>query len=113
MAPPPTALVADTARLDSTGLVGGDTSITIGADGLGLISYCDASNGKLKVAHCNNLACSSATTTTLDSVGLDDDTSITIGADGLGLISYRDATNGALKVAHCGNALCQPFVRRR
>ena len=34
------------------------TSMTIGADGLGLISYYDATNGDLKVAHCENAFCS-------------------------------------------------------
>ena len=57
------------ATLDSTGDVGQYTSITIGADGLGLISYYDATNGDLKVAHCSNAACSTATTATLDSTG--------------------------------------------
>jgi len=38
--------------LDSAGEVGQDTSVTIGADRLGLISYYDATNGNLKVAHC-------------------------------------------------------------
>ena len=33
------------------------TSITIGADGLGLISYFDSTNGDLKVAHCSNPFC--------------------------------------------------------
>jgi hypothetical protein len=37
--------------------VGYYTSITIGSDGLGLISYYDKSNGDLKVAHCGNPAC--------------------------------------------------------
>jgi cell shape-determining protein MreC len=87
--------------------VGRYTSVTIGADGLGLISYYDATNGNLKVAHCNDVACTSATITTLDR---EDDvgkyTSVTIGADGLGLISYYDATNGNLKVAHCNDVAC-------
>ncbi len=75
------------------------TSITIGANGLGLISY-----GGLNVLHCDDLACTAGTPTRLDTVG--QDTSITLGADGLGLISYYDATNGNLKVAHCSNAAC-------
>jgi hypothetical protein len=95
---------AITATLDSTaGTVGIYTSIAIGADGLGLISYSDATNGHLKVAHCSNTLCTSATTATLDGsyiVGYD--TSIAIGADGLGLISYYDNWNGDLKVAHLG-----------
>ena len=89
-------------------------SITMGADGLGLISYYDGTNSALKVAHCSNTACTSATTTTLDSDGgVGYYTSITIGADGLGLISYYDATNDNLKVAHCENAFCSPYFRRR
>jgi len=95
--------------VDSNGDVGSFTSITIGTDGLPIISYYDATNGDLKVAHCGNASCSSGNTlTTVDS---NDDnvgqyTSITIGIDGLPIISYYDATNGDLKVAHCGNASC-------
>jgi hypothetical protein len=92
-------------KLDSAGIVGWDTSITIGTDGLGLISYRDETNDDLKVAHCNNTACSSATITTLDTGG-GSSTSITIGADGLGLISYRDYNYEDLKVAHCSNIAC-------
>ena len=88
--------------LDGPGNVGQDTSVTIGADGLGLISYHDITNRTLKVAHCSNRACTAATLTTLDSAGeVGQDTSVTIGADRLGLISYYDTTNGNLKVAHC------------
>jgi len=94
--------------------VGRDTSITIGADGLGLISYYDATNDDLKVAHCSDTNCTAATITTLDSTGdVGRDTSITIGADGLGLISYYDYDNEDLKVAHCENAFCSPYFRRR
>ncbi len=66
------------ATLDSAGNVGGFTSITVGADGLGLISYEDFTNFDLKVAHCSNVACSAATTQTLDSAG-GEYTSIAIG----------------------------------
>jgi hypothetical protein len=93
--------------LDSSGYVGLCTSVTLGADGLGLISYYDGTNNDLKVAYCSNAACTAATLTTLDSSGdVGAYTSITIGADGLGLISYYDVTNTALKVAHCSNAAC-------
>jgi hypothetical protein len=105
---------ATTSTLDSTDDVGQHTSITIGSDGLGLISYYDYTNRDLKVAHCSNAACSSATTSTLDSTGdVGQYTSITIGPDGLGLIGYYDLTNEDLKAAHCSNVLCTPNVRRR
>lgn len=89
--------------LDSTGDVGHHSSIAIGADGLGLITYRDLTNTSLRVAHCNDTACSSATTSTVDNSGdVGTHTAIAIGTDGRGLISYRDATNGDLKVAHLG-----------
>jgi len=43
--------------LDGPGNVGQYTSVTIGADGLGLISYHDVTNRTLKVAHCPDLFC--------------------------------------------------------
>src|SRR3989304_5007429 len=94
--------------VDSAGDVGHFNSITTGADGLGLISYRDATNGDLKVLHCGNPVCSSGNTaTTVDRAGnVGFYTSLTSDADGLGLISYRDAINGALKALHCGNAAC-------
>jgi hypothetical protein len=90
------------------------TSIAIGADGLGLISYDDATNGKLKVAHCADAACSGATTATLDAAGSGGRyPSVTTGVDGLGLISYFAVTNADLRVAHLGNVLGLPYVRPR
>ena len=75
--------------------------MTISADGLGLISYHDSTNGTLKVAHCSNRLCTSAKLTTLDNAGeVGQDTSVTMGADGRALISYHDVTNGNLKVAY-------------
>jgi len=95
--------------LDSAGDVGQYTSATIGSDGLGLISYYDVTNHVVKVAHCNDQACTNATTTPLATAGVaSTTTSVTIGTDGLGLIGYRDESGaaGALKVAHCNNPAC-------
>jgi|GEM_PF-1066872 len=101
--------------LDSAGDVGRDTSITIGADGLPVISYYDYTNGDLKVAKCANAACTGTPTiTTLDSAGdVGQACSITIGADGLPIISYYDATNKTLKVAKCANQFCLNNWSRR
>jgi len=101
----PSAFSTQLSVLDSSDFVGPFTSIAIGADGLGLIAY--QKDGGLNVAHCNNAACSSATTATLDaSPGVGEYSSIAIGADGLGLISYYDNPNTQLKVAHCGDIVC-------
>lgn len=98
---------SNTTRLldDQTGNdVGTYTSITIGADGLPLISYRDQTANRLKVAHCNDLICSAATITTINTPA--QHTAITIGSDGLGVISLYDPVVGSLKVAHCSNILC-------
>src|SRR5437016_8366758 len=93
--------------LDGSGNVGRFSSVTIGTDGLGLISSFDETNGDLKVAHCSNLTCTTATLTTVDRAGdVGQYSSVTIGADSLGLISYYDATNADLKVAHCSDLAC-------
>jgi Collagen triple helix repeat (20 copies) len=81
-------------------------AVTIGADGLPLISYADAGGAGLKVAHCVNIACAAATITTVDRGLVGFDAAITIGADGLAVISYHDASSGDLKVAHCSNVVC-------
>jgi hypothetical protein len=96
------------ATVDSSGHVGdAQTSITVGSDGLGLVSYYDGNGGDLDVAHCSDVPCSSATVTPVDTTGdVGRSSSIATGADGLGLVSYLDSTNGHLKVAHCSNAAC-------
>jgi preprotein translocase subunit Sec61beta len=100
--------------VDRAGNVGQYSSVTMGADGLGLISYYDETNGDLKVAHCSASACTSATLTTVDRAGnVGQYSSVTKGTDGLGLISYYDETNGDLKVAHCSNKFCVPYHRPR
>ncbi len=87
--------------------MGENSSIIIGSDGLGLISYTDITNQDLKIVHCDNITCSYSTNHTLDSTGeISSETSITIGVDGLGVISYRSATDHCLKVAHCNTLDC-------
>src|SRR5262249_8624115 len=88
--------------------VGFFSSIARGADGHPLIAYYDSLSWTLKAAHCNNVACTTAATTTLDSIGFVavQTISIKIGSDDLGLISYYDGTTGHLKVAHCNNTNC-------
>jgi hypothetical protein len=96
-----------TTTLDSTGSVGLYTSLTIGSDGLGLISYRSVASG-LKVAHCADVACSTAATQTVDAGIEGEYSAITLGVDGLGVISYYDGAGGRqdLKVAHCLDVTC-------
>lgn len=93
--------------VDSLGDVGRYVSMTLGTDGLPVISYHDADNGDLKVARCLDATCSSSDVrpvATKDVVGLD--SSITIGANGLPVISHYDASSGRLGLVVCGDAGC-------
>ncbi|MCH9039745.1 MAG: hypothetical protein IIC23_10180, partial [Chloroflexi bacterium] len=88
------------------------TSLVIGVDGFAVISYYDAGDKDLKVAHCSNTACTSSTISTVDSVGdVGMFSSISIGVDGFPLVSYFDETGGNLKLAHCSNASCSSTDR--
>jgi hypothetical protein len=71
-----------------------------------LISYLAGSG--LKTAHCQDTACSAASTATVDSYAATagPSTSITIAPDAMGVISYYDPVNSDLKVAHCSNTAC-------
>jgi preprotein translocase subunit Sec61beta len=108
----PAAFTTRISTVDSASPVGLSTSIAIGTDGLGLISCYDGASQNLKVAHCNDEVCSSATTTVIGNPYNDGLTSsITIGGDGFGLISYYDDTNDDLWVAHCANTACTGYTR--
>lgn len=93
---------------DSTNLLGVYPSLAIGADGLAVISYKDATLGALKVAKCFNAVCNVVSTLIVDDPVADVGAynSIAIGADGLPIVSYQDSTAGALKVAKCTDVFC-------
>jgi hypothetical protein len=98
--------------VDDVDDVGAFNSIAIGDDGFPVISYFDRTAGALKIAKCNDEACSGGneTITTVDdpptSAGFD--TSITIGDDSRPVISYwqYEESGAKLKVTRCGNASC-------
>jgi hypothetical protein len=95
--------------LDSANDVGKFTSITIGGDGYGLISYYDITNKDLKIAHCTNLPC---TTFEINVVGsstgdVGQKTHIVTGTDGYGFVIGYDDSWG-LRLAHCGDYACSP-----
>jgi predicted regulator of Ras-like GTPase activity (Roadblock/LC7/MglB family) len=84
---------------------GPQPSVTIGSDGLPIIS--EAENFDLRVIHCSNPACTLATTTTLVTPHQDGHySSIAIGTDGLPIISHTDSDVGELRVTHCDDVMC-------
>ena len=89
--------------LDSTGDVGGFTSIAIGLDGNPIISHYDATSGDLKIAACYDPTCTNASSSVITTGDVGQYTSIAIGLDGNPFISYLDLDNGDLKVAACTN----------
>ena len=103
----PAAFSTRLSILEYPGGHGSHSSIAIGADGFGLISYYHDSYHSLKLAHCVDVVCSDAVVTTLDSYGYSGiNSAIAIGADGLGLISYYEGLQNDLKVAHCNDVAC-------
>ncbi len=89
--------------------MGTDLSITIGADGLPIMSFADTF---LQVLHCNDLACS-GNGEILKGLAVGRYSSITIGVDGLPIMSFYNEAGGALLVAHCASVYCTAFFRRR
>lgn len=92
-----------------TASAGRFSSITIGADGLPIISYHNGAQTVLRAAKCGDPACSANNVlTTVDPeggiVGLF--TSIAIAPDGLPVIAYQHSSAADLRVAKCGNAAC-------
>ena len=92
---------------DVASAVGQYTSIAIGADGVPVIAYYDATGSDLRVAKCANAACTGAATiTAVDTASAGAYASIAVGLDGFPAISYHSFADDALKVAKCINAAC-------
>jgi hypothetical protein len=107
-----TCTTATVSVLDTTGDPGIYTSLTIGADGLGIISYeTSADPRQLRIAHCQDIACTTASIQVIETSNSLPDTAITIGQDGLPLVAYPQSS--ILKVLHCANEFCTPYFRRR
>jgi hypothetical protein len=86
------------------GGVGGGTSITVGNDGLPVITFWDNNASLLRVIKCSTPSCSTSSTVTADTAG-GSSSSIAIGTDGLPVISYRD-NSGNLKAVKCSDSAC-------
>ena len=90
---------------------GGRTEVAIGGDGLPLIAYVSGAlpviNGGLRVAHCNDPLCATATITELaEAYG---NAALRIAGDGRGTVAstryYFPFFNG-IEVRHCNDAAC-------
>lgn len=104
--------------VDAATDVGRDPSMAIGQDGLAIIAYHDIARGALKIAHCEDPACTTATVAVLDrspqaeagSDGVGTDTAIVIGPDGLPVVAFRDGDENALMIARCSDERCTQAV---
>ena len=99
--------------LGQTNSVGRFSSIAVGSDTLPVVSYFDATSGRLRVAKCSNAFCTAASSITeVDaSINVGVNTSIAVPADGLPVVSYSaysgsTSTGAGLKVLKCVNAGC-------
>lgn len=95
--------------VDKKGCVGLFTSIAVPADGLPVITYYDSNRGRLKIAKCNDPACTGRNETISvvdESVSAGSFAKVAIGADDLPVISYYNHSDGDLKMAHCNDPAC-------
>ncbi len=94
--------------VDSDGNTGQYTSLVLDAKGFPTMSYFDATEGKLKIAHCfeKNCALFNSILTPDSTVNVGKYSSIALDSNGNPVVSYFDEPNSALKVLHCGNSTC-------
>lgn len=82
-------------------------SLKLTSANIPVMSYFDSTKDDLKLAICNNTACTSPTIKTIDSTGsVGEYTSLALTSNDVPVISYFDFTNSALKLARCDNANC-------
>ncbi len=96
----------DTATLKED--LGADSSLAMASDGFARISYYDTTAGKLKLARCTIIDCSTSILTTVGpATGVGGaHTSMALGLDGFARISHWNLTMSALDYSRCSNADC-------
>jgi collagen triple helix repeat protein len=93
------------ATIVSSGVVADDyTSVNVGTDGLGLVSYVDG--GNLRVAHCANVACSSATANTIGA------TTVPYSSLAIGRTGCRSSAISTAPTATCRSRTARTFSAR-
>lgn len=91
----------------ATSSVGVQISLTIGADGMPVMSYVDPVLEDLKIAHCRTVLCPGGGDIVVADTSVPAwvrSNSITIGADGLPIVVYNGSAGLAL--FHCGSVEC-------
>ena len=94
---------------DPENSVGFESSIVIGTDNFPVISYWDEDANMLKVAKCNDTACTGNDETITSVTSGGKTTSIAISQDGFPVISHRNNDlnfSGLLMVTKCNDAAC-------
>ncbi len=88
----------------------GEVAMTIGSDSLPVIAYVD-SEKNLYLIHCNDIACTTHSETTLDDRGVTGttDVDIAIGINGNPVVSAHMEDYGNLVVKICDNPSCTTF----
>ncbi|MGE0360330.1 MAG: hypothetical protein AB7H93_04740 [Vicinamibacterales bacterium] len=106
-----TCTAATSATIDDhpVNSVGGFKGVALGTDGLAVIAHYDNTALVVRVTHCSNVACSAATSTTVDApaTGAGRFVDLAVGADGLPVMSYGDSGTGQLRVTKCASRTCQ------
>jgi hypothetical protein len=105
---------ATLSTLDTIGASPGYVALAIGTDGRGVIAYFDRDpEDALRVAHCSDLACTSATSITVQTGSVWGATAVVVGADGRPLVVYPFTVPSPpqLMAAHCADVACSAATR--